>query len=72
MGDPSRSAITFAEILAVTGGIDESTGQPVVCLTLRPITDSGWGHVNYALSVDNAQALVGRLHTALNSPPVTP
>lgn len=30
MGDPSRSAISFAEVLAVTGGIDESTGQPNV------------------------------------------
>lgn len=72
MGDPSRSAITFAEVLAVTGGIDESTDQPVVCLTLRPITGSGWGHVNYALGIENAEALVGRLLAALDSPPVKP
>lgn len=72
MNEPGRGTVTEAEVLAVSSGVDESTGQPVVCLTLRPITDSGWGHVNYALSVDNAQALVGRLLTALNSPPVTP
>jgi len=72
MGDPSRSAITFAEVLAVTGGIDESTEQPVVCLTLRPITGSGWSHANYALTVENAEALVGRLHAVLDGTLVKP
>jgi hypothetical protein len=67
MGDPSRSAITFAEVLAVTGGIEESTGQPVVCLTLRPITGSGWGHVNYSLHPNNARSLLDRLTGVVGS-----
>lgn len=72
MTNPSRNTITNAEVLAVAGGLDDATGQPVVCLTLRPITGSGWGHVNYALSVENADALVGRLYVALDSPLVKP
>lgn len=69
MDDPSRSAITFAEILAVTGGIDESTDQPVVVLTVRPITCSGWSHVNYALSVENARSLLDRLSREFDTSP---
>ena len=69
MNNRFPGTITAAEVLAVTGGIDESTGQPVVCLTLRPITGSGWEHVNYALSVENADALVGRLLAALDRQP---
>ncbi len=69
MNSPS---IFDAEVLAVTGGIDDATGQPVVCLTLRPITGSGWGHTNYALGVENAEALVGRILAALDSPLVKP
>ena len=34
--------ITDAEVLAVCGGVDDATGQPVVILTLRPDTGSGW------------------------------
>jgi len=68
MSDHNRITITDAEVLAVTGGIDEAMGQPVVCLTLRPITGSGWGYFNYALSVENADALVGRLQAVLDSP----
>jgi hypothetical protein len=72
MGVSPRSAITFAEVLAVSGGIDESTSQPVVVLTVRPITGLGWRHINYALGIENAEALVGRLHAALDSPLVKP
>jgi hypothetical protein len=66
MGEPFQPASMFAEILAVTSGIDEATGQPVVCLTLRPITRTGWSHVNYVLAVENAEAFVGRLLTSLD------
>lgn len=66
------NTVTDAEVLSVTGGMDEATAQPVVVLTLRPITGSGWSHVNYALGVVNAEALVGRLHAALDSPLVKP
>lgn len=61
MTSPSRNTITDAEVLAVTTGVDDATGQPVVVLTLRPITGSGWGHVNYSLHPDNARSLLDRL-----------
>jgi hypothetical protein len=62
------NTITDAEVLSVTGGMDEATGQPVVVLTLRPITGSGWGHVNYSLHPDNARSLLDRLNRELNPP----
>jgi hypothetical protein len=61
MGEQHPSTITDAEVLAVSGGVDDATGQPVVVLTLRPITGSGWGHVNYSLHPDNARSLLDRL-----------
>ena len=65
VSDPSRITITDADVLAVTGGID-AAGQPVVVLTLRPITP-GWGHVNYSLNPDNARSLLDRLAHTLAS-----
>lgn len=59
------SAIHDAEVLAVSGGIDEATWQPVVCLTLRRVAGSGWGHINYSLAVDNAVSLLERLELVL-------
>ena len=41
--------------------MDDTTGQPVVVLTLRPITGSGSRHVNYSLHPDNARSLLDRL-----------
>ena len=67
MDDRHRSTITDAEVLAVCGGVDDATGQPVVVLTLRPITGSGWGQVNYSLHPDNACSLLDRLTWALAS-----
>ena len=61
MSDQNRITITDAEVLAVNGGVDDATGQPVVVLTLRPNTGSGWGHVNYSLHPDNALSLLDRL-----------
>ena len=69
MTNPSRNTITDAEVLAVAGGLDEATGQPVVCLTLRPITGSGWGHINNALGIENARSLLDRLTTAFDTSP---
>ena len=61
MGDQQRITITDAEVLGVCGGVDDATGQPVVVLTLRPITGSGWRHINYSLRPDNARSLLDRL-----------
>lgn len=61
--------ITAAEVLAVTSGIDEVIGQPVVCLTLRPITGSGWAAINYSLSVGTARSLLDRLTVAFETSP---
>jgi hypothetical protein len=61
MGEQHRITITDAEVLAVCGGVDDATGQPVVVLTLRPITGSGWRFVNYSLHPDNARSLLDRL-----------
>lgn len=61
------NAIHDAEVLAVSGGIDEATGQPVVCLTLRRVAGSGWGHINFSLAVDNAASLLERLELVLRS-----
>jgi hypothetical protein len=66
MSDQNRITITDAEVLGVSGGVDDATGQPVVVLTLRPITGSGWGHVNYSLHPDNARSLFDRLNRVLN------
>jgi hypothetical protein len=41
MSDHNRITISDAEVLGVSGGVDDATGQPVVVLTLRPITGSG-------------------------------
>lgn len=71
MSDPSRITITDAEVLAVTGGIAAAAGQPVVVLTLRPIT-RGCGHVNYSLNPDNARSLLDRLADTLTSPSAIP
>jgi hypothetical protein len=68
MGEQDRITITDAEVLGVCNGVDEATGQPVVVLTLRPNTGSGWGHVNYSLHPDNARSLLDRLTRALASP----
>lgn len=62
------NTITDAEVLSVTTGVDEATAQPVVVLTLRPITGSGWGHINYSLHSDNARSLLDRLTHTLASP----
>lgn len=62
------NTITDAEVLSVTSGTDEATAQPVVVLTLRPITGSGWGCVHYSLHPDNAHSLLDRLTRALASP----
>jgi hypothetical protein len=60
------NTITDAEVLGVCGGVDDATGQPVVVLTLRPTTGSGWGHVNYSLHPDNARSLLDRLTGVVN------
>ena len=49
--------------------MDDATGQPVVVLTLRPITVSGWGHVNYSLNPDNARSLLDRLSQEFDTGP---
>ena len=49
--------------------MDDATGQPVVVLTLRPVTGSGWGHVNYALHPDNARSLLDRLSREFDTSP---
>jgi hypothetical protein len=69
VSDPHRANITAAEVLAVSGGADDATGQPVVVISLRPITGSGWGHVNFALGVENARSLLDRLTTAFTTSP---
>jgi hypothetical protein len=61
------NTIHDAEVLAVRGGIDEATGRPVVCLTLRRVAGSGWGHINYSLAVDNAVSLLKRLELVVRS-----
>lgn len=61
------NAITDAEVLSVTDGVAEATARPVVVLTLRPITGSGWEIVNYSLHLDNALSLLDRLGRVLNS-----
>jgi hypothetical protein len=68
MGEHHRTTITDAEVLGVCNGVDDATGQPVVVLTLRPNTGSGWGAVNYSLHPDNARSLLDRLTRALASP----
>ena len=67
MGDQHRITITDAEVLGVVGGVDEATGQSVVVLTVRPITDSGWRFVNYSLHPDNARSLLDRLAWELDT-----
>ncbi|HET6574125.1 MAG TPA: hypothetical protein VFG68_11015 [Fimbriiglobus sp.] len=71
MDDQHQITITDAEVLAVSSGEDDATGQPVVVLTLRPITGSGWGHVNYSLHPDNARSLLDRLSRVLASSSAT-
>jgi hypothetical protein len=66
VGDQHQITIIAAEVLGVCGGVDDATGLPVVVLTLRPITGSGWGAVNYSLHPDNARSLLDRLRRALN------
>ncbi len=36
-------------VLAVSDGIDEGTGQPIVCLTLRRLDGTEWACENYSL-----------------------
>jgi hypothetical protein len=69
MGEHRRVTISNAEVLGVSGGVDDATGQPVVVLTLRPITGSGWGHVNYSLHPDNARSLLDRLSREFDTSP---
>ena len=66
MYDSQRAWITDAEVLGICGGVDDGTGQPVVVLTLRPNTGSGWGYVNYSLHPDNALSLLDRLTFVVN------
>ncbi|MFO0851785.1 MAG: hypothetical protein U0871_24950 [Gemmataceae bacterium] len=69
MGDQHGMTITAAEVLAVCGGVDDATGLPVVVLTLRPNTGSGWSHVNYLLHPDNARSLLDRLGREFDTSP---
>lgn len=69
MGNTFRPEITDAEVLAVTSGLDMATGQPVVCLTLRPITGAGWAPINYSLAVDDARSLFARLAWVFETSP---
>lgn len=69
MGDQHQITITDAEVLGVCNGVDDATCQPVVVLTLRPNTGSGWGAVNYSLHPDNARSLLDRLTTAFATSP---
>jgi hypothetical protein len=59
MSVPQQATITDAEVLAVTDGVDDATGQSIVCLTLR--LGSVWSLVNYSLSIENARSLLARL-----------
>ena len=61
MGDQHQITITDAEVLGACGGVDDATGQPVVIVTLRPDTGSGWQFVNYSLHPNNARSLLNRL-----------
>ncbi|MBL8865955.1 MAG: hypothetical protein JNK93_10400 [Planctomycetia bacterium] len=67
VGDRQQITIADAEVLGVSGGVDDATGQPVVVLTLRPISGSGWGHINFALGFENARSLLDRLARVLES-----
>jgi hypothetical protein len=69
MSGHNRITITDAEVLAVSDGVDDSTGQPVVVLTLRPIIGSGWGHINYSLHPENARSLLDRLRREFDTGP---
>jgi hypothetical protein len=71
MGEQHRITITItdAEVLAVCGGVDDATGQPVVVLTLRPNTASGWGSVNFLLHPGNARSLLDRLAWEFDTSP---
>ena len=63
------NTVTDAEVLAVSGGVDDATGQPVVVLTLRPITGSGWGYINFSLHPANARSLLDRLSREFDTSP---
>lgn len=63
------NTVIDAEILSVTTGVDEATARPVVVLTLRPITGSGWGCVHYSLYPDNARSLLDRLTHEFDTTP---
>ena len=63
------NTITDAEVLSVTTGVDEATARPVIVLTLRPITGSAWGHINYSLHPDNARSLLDRLSREFDTSP---
>ena len=63
------NTVVAAEVLGVASGVDDATGQPVVVLTLRPITGLGWGHVNYSLVVENARSLLDRLGREFDTSP---
>ena len=64
-----RGSISDAEVLAVCRGIDDATDQPVVCLAVRPVTGSGWGCINFSLTVENAHSLLERLAWVLKASP---
>lgn len=69
------NTVVAAEILSVVSGVDDATGQPVVVLTLRPNSGSGWRHINYSLHPDNARSLLDRLTgmaTEMGWAPLTP
>jgi hypothetical protein len=69
MGEQQRITITDAEVLAVSGGVDDASGQPVVVFTIRPIIGSGWGHINYSLHPENARSLLDRLSREFDTSP---
>ena len=69
MNEPHRVTITDAEVLGVSGGVDDATGQPVVVLTLRPITGSGRGNVNFSLHPENARSLLDWLSREFDTSP---
>jgi hypothetical protein len=69
VNDSQRGWITDAEALAVSGGIDEAAARPVVVLTLRPITGSGRGNVNFSLHPENARSLLDWLSREFDTSP---
>jgi hypothetical protein len=60
--------ITEGDILSVSPGTDDATGQPVLVMTLRPDVNNGFKTINLTITPQNGVIVAEKIQIALRHP----